>query len=250
MGRYKLVALDMDGTVLNGANEISTENRRWIAAAARRGITVMFSTGRGISRIEPFVEQLGLRSPIVATNGGEVWKAPGQLHRRYLLEAALIDRMRELALQEGTKYWAYTTERLYNRDSWPQHIATEQAEWLKFGFYTEDADKLRRIRQQLEAWGGLEITNSHPCNLEINPKGVTKASGLREVCRLLGVEMSQVVAMGDSVNDIPMIAEAGLGVAMGNAQDEVKRIADVVTDSNEDHGVARAIEQYVLGDAI
>ncbi|MDF2963402.1 MAG: Cof-like hydrolase, partial [Paenibacillus sp.] len=99
---------------------------------------------------------------------------------------------------------------------------------------------------KLEAWGVLEITNSHPLNLELNPKGINKASGIRQVCSLLGIGMSQVIAMGDSLNDESMIREAGLGVAMGNAQDEVKEFADVITATNEEHGVAKIIEQYVL----
>lgn len=92
------------------------------------------------------------------------------------------------------------------------------------------------------------MTNSHPCNIELNPKGVSKASGLKEVCRRLGIDMSEVVAVGDSLNDLAMIREAGLGVAMGNAQEEVKKAADWTTVTNEEDGVAEVIFKKVLGE--
>lgn len=82
-----------------------------------------------------------------------------------------------------------------------------------------------------------------------NPAGVTKASGLAEVCRVLGIGMEQAVAVGDSLNDLAMIKEAGLGVAMGNAQEAVKQAADEVVAGNEEDGVAEAIRRFVFGEA-
>ena len=105
---------------------------------------------------------------------------------------------------------------------------------------------MQRIREIVESWGTLEITNSHPSNIELNPLGISKASGVEAVCQLLGIRMSEVIAMGDSENDITMIREAGLGVAMGNAQDEVKRIADITTVTNNEHAVAKIIRTYML----
>jgi hypothetical protein len=100
---------------------------------------------------------------------------------------------------------------------------------------------------QLQDLGGLEITNSTPTNLEINPLGVNKAYGIGEVCKLLGIEMSQVVAVGDSLNDLAAIQAAGLGVAMGNAQETVQQEADAVVASNNEDGIAEVIEKYILG---
>jgi hypothetical protein len=245
MGKYKLIALDMDGTVLDEEKKISDRNRRAILAAIEQGVTVMFATGRGIHRVRPYVEELGLKAPVVTVNGGEVWKTPQELLRRDPLGADEVIRLIELTKQyEGVWYWAYSVEGLYNRDRWVDDVSS--VTWLKFGIYYENESALGRLREQAQSWGTLEISNSHPCNLEINPKGITKASGLRRVCELLGCDMSEVVAMGDSLNDISMICEAGLGVAMGNAQEEVRRAADVVTLSNTEDGVANAIEKYVL----
>lgn len=245
MGVYKLVALDMDGTLLNREGLISHENKRAIYAATAAGVTVVLSTGRGLPNIMPYAEELRLDAPIVAVNGGEIWKKPRQLWKRELLDSELVVRMRDIALRHDSWYWGYSVNGGFNKLTWPKR-PIRQMQWMKFGYYNEDAELLASIRRELEGWGTLEITNSHPFNLEINPKGVNKASGLHKVCGFLGLDMSQAVAMGDSLNDIAMIRAAGLGVAMGNAQDEVKRAADLVAASNEEDGVAKVIWERVL----
>jgi HAD superfamily hydrolase (TIGR01484 family) len=244
MGKYKLLALDMDGTVLNEDQVVSEANRQAIGAAAEAGVTVMFATGRGIHSARPFIDDLKLQSPIVTINGGEVWRAPDNLYKRHLMEAKWIRQMHEMAIEFDSWFWAYAVEGVYNRDNWPGDI--DSIEWMKFGFYSENLEKLATIRQEHESWGKFEITNSHPFNLEMNPLGISKASGLIDICGLLGIEMSDIIAMGDSLNELAMIRASGLGVAMGNAQDEVKQAADIVTASNVEDGVARIIEQYIL----
>jgi HAD superfamily hydrolase (TIGR01484 family) len=244
MGKYKLLALDMDGTVLNEDQLVSEANRQAIAAAIEAGVTVMFSTGRGIHSARPFIDELKLQSPIVTINGGEVWRAPDDLYKRHLMDAKWIRQMHEMAIEYDSWFWAYAIEGVYNRDNWPGDI--DQIEWLKFGYYSENLEKLSAIRKELESWRVFEISNSHPFNLEMNTLGISKASGLMDICGLMGIEMSEVIAMGDSLNDLAMIRTAGLGVAMGNAQDEVKQAADIVTASNVEDGVARIIEQYIL----
>ncbi|MFC0214033.1 Cof-type HAD-IIB family hydrolase [Paenibacillus chartarius] len=244
MGKYKLVALDMDGTLLNEEKHISAENREAIFAALNAGVTVMMSTGRGVQSASPYVRELGLQTPIVAVNGSEVWKNPDELLHRELMPVATIKELHRIAVENDTWYWAYAVEGIFNKDGWTD--APDDIHWLKFGYYTEDEEKLAAIRRTVDSWGTLEITNSHPCNIELNPLGVSKASGLRRVCDMLGITMDEVIAMGDSFNDLAMIKEAGLGVAMGNAQDGVKAAADVVTVTNEEHGVAKIISEYVL----
>jgi len=244
--KYKLVALDMDGTVLNEKQEISQENRDAIAEAIASGATVMFSTGRGVQSVLPYVEKLGLQSPLVAVNGSEVWSKPGELHKRTLVPTDVIRRLHALAKEKGTWYWAYAVEGLFNRDKWTDNDL-DSYQWLKFGFFEDkNPELLASIREEVESWGLFEVTNSHPSNLELNPKGISKGSGMLEVCKLLGIDMSEVIAMGDSMNDLAMIRAAGLGVAMGNAQDELKANADLVTVTNEENGVAAIIREYIL----
>ncbi|OPH60369.1 phosphoglycolate phosphatase [Paenibacillus ferrarius] len=244
MGTYKLIALDMDGTLLNEDKKISAENREAIEQATALGKIVIMSTGRGAISAMPYIEELGLTTPLVVVNGSEVWESPSKLHKRTLLSAQTVRNLHKLAQEHDCWWWAYSVNGVFNRES--EQLDLEEQEWLKFGYFTENQDKLQRIRTIVEGWGILEITNSHPSNIELNPLGISKASGLEMVCQLLGIQMSEVIAMGDSENDIAMIREAGLGVAMGNAQDEVKRIADITTLTNEEHGVAEVIRTYLL----
>lgn len=244
MNTYKLIALDMDGTLLNENKEISAENRAAIQQATLDGKIVIMSTGRGAVSAMPYIKELGLSTPLVVVNGSEVWESPDKLLKRTLLPAETVHKLHELALEFDCWWWAYSVQGVFNRESEAMDI--EGQEWLKFGFFTENPEKLRRIRDIVEGWGTLEITNSHPSNIELNPLGINKASGVETVCELLGISMSEVIAMGDSENDIAMIREAGLGVAMGNAQDEVKRVADITTVTNDEHAVAKVIRAYLL----
>ncbi|UHA74629.1 Cof-type HAD-IIB family hydrolase [Paenibacillus sp. 481] len=244
MSKYKLLALDMDGTVLDDDHNISSETVAAIQDARAAGVTVMFSTGRALQNAMSYIEQLQLDAPVVTVNGSEVWRNPHELHVRHLLERDAMKKMVQLSETYDSWFWAYSTERLYNRENWNADIDSEQ--WLKFGYFTEDEQKLQHILTELRAMGGLELTNSSLQNIEINPRGISKASGIRSVCELLGLDMSQVVAVGDSLNDLAVIQQAGLGVAMGNAQDEVKEAADVVVSTNNEHGVAQVIRQHIL----
>jgi len=245
MGKpYKLLALDMDGTLLNEHSEISGENERWIRAAIDAGIAVCFATGRGYPSALPYAERLGLTTPMVLVNGGEVWSSPKALHARATMPASEVAALRDIALRYDTWYWGYSVERVYNRNEWIED--PYRTEWLKFGYYTEDAAALAAVAAAIRDVGAFETTNSHPNNIELNPLGVSKASGLRQVCDMLGIGMHEIVACGDSLNDAAMIREAGLGVAMGNAQEAVKWIADEVTLTNDEDGVAHVIRTFML----
>jgi HAD superfamily hydrolase (TIGR01484 family) len=241
--KYQLLAMDMDGTLLNEQSEISTENERWIKWAMEQGITVCLATGRGYQSALPFARQLGLDSPMVLVNGSEVWASPEQLLHRTLMPATSIRKLRELAVQYDCWYWAYSSEGVYNKQTWLAD--DEDKEWLKFGFYTEDVQTMLAIREAIPDIGSFELTNSHPSNMELNPAGISKASGLRRICELLSMSMNDIIAVGDSLNDLAMIREAGLGVAMGNAQEVVKQAADATTLDHNQDAIAAIIQQYL-----
>lgn len=214
----------------------------------RRGHPCMLihPTGRSFDSAYPYAEQLGLKTPMVTVNGSEVWRAPHELYRRSLMDPQLVKQMHAIAAEAGIWYWAYAVDGVYNKESWDGDI--DGREWLKFGYHTEDNEIRYQVLLKLQDMGGLEITNSSPYNLEINPLGVNKAAGIKEVCGLLGIKMEEVVAVGDSLNDLAAIQQAGLGVAMGNAQETVKEEADAVTSSNNEDGIAEVIRRFILLD--
>jgi HAD superfamily hydrolase (TIGR01484 family) len=99
MPKYRLLALDMDGTLLDDEQRISPENREWIGRAREAGVTVIFATGRGYQSLLPYAEELNLDSPIVAVNGSEIWRRPGELHERHPLGRDDVRQLYALALQ-------------------------------------------------------------------------------------------------------------------------------------------------------
>lgn len=242
--KYRLLALDMDGTLLNDEQIITPTTVKWIQKAADAGVHVCLSTGRAFTSAYPYAEQLGLKTPMITVNGSEVWRAPYEIYRRSLMDPKLVQEMYELAKEDDIWFWAYSLDKVYKQDNWDDNVMGR--EWLKFGYYTEDDELRHKLLLRLQDMGGLEITNSSPYNLEINPLGVNKAAGIKEVCKLLGLEMSQVVAVGDSLNDLAAIQQAGLGVAMGNAQETVKQEADAVVASNNNDGIAEVIQKYIF----
>lgn len=239
----KLVALDMDGTLLTKNHEVSVANQEMIAKAQAQGITVMLCTGRWIGFCESYAEELRLNTYFITVNGGEIWTAKKELIERHELGPKTIESMWHLGNKIGVNMWMTSTTNNYTNSNRPEDFTAYK--WLKIGYSTEDHEKLATIKEELKTYEGLELTNSLPTNIEVNPLGVNKASALVRVCKELGITMDEVMAVGDSMNDIKMIEQAGIGVAMGNAQEKVKAAADVITDANYEDGVATAIERIL-----
>ncbi|ADE69003.1 MULTISPECIES: Cof-type HAD-IIB family hydrolase [Priestia] len=240
---FKLIALDMDGTLLNNQQEISKENREAIAKAQEQGVHVVLSTGRSLLTCREYAQSLQLSSYLITVNGSEIWDESGQLVERKLIDASSIEKMWNLTQEHKLNFWAVTTDKVW-RDEFPEDIASQ--EWLKFGYDIPDDALREEVLKQIAGISDFEISNSSLTNLEINALGINKAKGIMTVCERLGISMDEVIAMGDSLNDMAMIEAAGCGIAMGNAQEAVKEAADWVTDTNVNNGVAKAISHWVL----
>ncbi|PYZ98202.1 phosphoglycolate phosphatase [Alteribacter lacisalsi] len=235
----KLIALDMDGTLLGNNMDVSKENTEAIQRAHDHSIDVVLSTGRMMLTAGKYAEELGLKSYLITVNGSEIWHSRGELVERQLLDVKFVELMRDLTDEHGTHFWAASVDQVWNAEL-PENL--HDHEWMKFGFDVKEDEVREKIKSLLTAEKELEITNSSLTNLEINAAGINKAYALKKVCKRLGITMNEVMAVGDSLNDLAMIKEAGIGVAMGNAQDYVKKQADYVTSTNLEHGVAEAIE--------
>ncbi|WP_437132157.1 phosphoglycolate phosphatase [Bacillus atrophaeus] len=239
----KLIAIDMDGTLLNDEQLISEGNRQAIREAEDKGVYVVISTGRTLMTCRELAESLKLSSYLITANGSEIWDSEFNLVERQLLHTDHIQMMWDLKNKHNTNFWASTVDKVW-RGEFPKTITDH--EWLKFGFDIEDDDIRNEVLKELKKNKELEITNSSPTNIEVNALGINKAAALAKVSEKLGFTMENVMAMGDSLNDIAMIEKAGVGIAMGNAQDIVKETADWVTDTNIEDGVAKAIRHWVL----
>ncbi|MEW9051442.1 MAG: Cof-type HAD-IIB family hydrolase [Neobacillus sp.] len=239
----KLIALDMDGTLLNEKHLVSEENQRAIQDAQDQGVHVVLSTGRSLRTCKEHADSLRLMSYLVTVNGSEIWNEKRELVERNTVKSELVQWMWELTKMYQTKYWAISPQGNWF-DDMPDDI--HDREWLKFCFNTKDDAIREKIMLALHSKGEFEITNSSPRNIEVNAVGINKAKALTRVCKLLGISMQNVMSVGDSLNDLAMIREAGLGIAMENAQPIVKETADWVTATNTEDGVALAIRKWVL----
>ncbi|WP_407921920.1 Cof-type HAD-IIB family hydrolase [Guptibacillus hwajinpoensis] len=240
----KLIALDMDGTLVNHDGDVSKENEDAVKRAKDQGIHVVLSTGRSLPFCRDIAEQLGHSAYLVTVNGGQVFDKELNLVDSTHLTNDLVKRLWELKMKHDVYFWSSTTEGVFNTKK-PFEKEIDDYSWLKFGFDIQD-DAIRKvITDEVMANEALEVTNSSPTNLEINPAGVNKAAALMKVCKWLDLSMDNVMAVGDSMNDIAMIREAGFGVAMGNAQDRVKEAADWITKDYTEHGVAHAIDRVL-----
>ncbi|MDL4841803.1 Cof-type HAD-IIB family hydrolase [Aquibacillus rhizosphaerae] len=239
----RLIALDLDGTLLDENQEISEINRKTIELARQQGVEVIISTGRHYSTCSKYAKELGLSSYLITVNGSEIWKVSGELVDRQLIDVSLVEMLVQLHKKYKTYAWMTSTNQIW-RGELPDQL--EAHEWLKFGFDTDNPSVKQVIIDELAKHSTLEVSNSSQTNIEVNAVGINKAVAIEKVCEHIGITLNEVMTVGDSLNDIKMIEAAGLGIAMGNAQEQVKEAADWVTGKNTENGVAQAIKHWVL----
>jgi Cof subfamily protein (haloacid dehalogenase superfamily) len=270
MTAIRLLALDLDGTVLTPDLQISERTRGAVGAVQARGVLVVLATGRMYRSTLRYALALGLPGPLICYQGGYIREmpaadgSPGELlmHRQMPAEAARAAVA--WSRQQGLDPHINIGDRLLvgrGPDDSPDYerMAGVGPEYVAdlHGAIDGPVTKVLAVgppglpREVLEASrrvfaGRLEVTVSHPEYLEFMPLGVTKASGVAFVAERSGIPMSAVMAMGDQSNDLEMLRDVGLGVAMGDAPSEVKAAADEVTGGVDDDGVAAAIERHIL----
>lgn len=241
---YRLLALDLDGTLLTDDKRISPTDRKWIGRATDAGVMVIIASGRGRQSVRAFRKELGLHTPMVLVNGGEVWGRSGELLERSIIPRKDIRTLKEIAEHYGADYWGCDVNGLVRRHHWTEKMGSRN--WLKFGIRDPYVQVLDRVKKRICSLHGLSMTSSALNVIEVGVKGKSKATGVRKVCEHVGIKMEEVMAIGDNWNDFPLIRAAGFGVAMGNAIPQLKDVAKAVTDSNEQSGVGKAIEKYLL----
>lgn len=270
----KLVALDLDGTLLNSKKQISDRNAKALAACIERGIHVVPSTGRTLNGIPKEFRCLpGVRYAI-ALNGGMVIDLE-QNHMIYekKLDHPIAMEILDIVSHYHVMYDAYingtgiSEARFYNHLE-EYHIPKEIQKLVKLtrqivpdiidhvrqygkavekiNLFFSSLDDRKVVRQILSGRNDIVITSSLDNNLEINALGATKGEGLAHLADYLEVNIEETMACGDGENDVTIIKAAGIGVVMANGEDCLRAIADYVTAGNDEDGVAQAIEHFVL----
>lgn len=274
MQDIRLLALDMDGTVLDDDKAISPRTMAALQAAIDRGVQVVPATGRTADGIPPqFLKLRGLRWALTSNGASVVELGSGRslVHLPFTLAMALdvydiADRYESLLSvfiggHGYTRDCGEVLEQYAPPNLWPYLRASRRAvkdmralmrqnpdAIEKFSILYKDVSTRDAVRAAVLArFPDIEVADSLGGNLELTAPGVDKGRGLLELARALGIDPAQVMACGDGGNDTAMLRAAGFGVAMANAQDEVKAAADYITLSNNEDGVAAAVERFVLG---
>lgn len=269
---YQLLSLDMDGTLLNSAKQIPPETTAAIQELMKRGVEVVVGTGRGLAELADYRDALKGMHYGLLVSGGLLYdfqqEKPLTLHAlsleqcQRLLEAAAKEdamvhiltvhnsaaREQDIFHMDDFSMGVYQDmyERICDRQENLAHYIQEHAgEILKINLYHRSTASRERSRERL-AGLGMNLVLAERTGLEASPAGITKASGLKELCELLSIPLVATVAVGDAPNDLEILQAAGLSAAMGNADDSIKEICDVVVSDNDHNGVLEVIKRYFL----
>ncbi|NAW69340.1 sugar-phosphatase [Vibrio sp. V27_P1S3P104] len=266
---YKLIALDMDGTLLNSQKQISSRTKQAIAKAREQGIYVVLASGRPLAGMRSKLEELDLTSQddyVLHYNGSIVQNVgTGDIIYQQIIDGRSAKMVARLAQELGVNTHAFSqthglitpkTSQYTEVEATINHLPITEMDFeqlsddhpiIKAMMVAEPPVLTAAIRQLPSSLHqDYTIVQSAAFFLEfLNPKS-NKGIGVKAIADHLGIDAKEVICMGDAENDHHMLQYAGLGIAMANAMEETKRIADHITLSNDEDGVAVAIEQFAL----
>ena len=270
-GKYKIIACDLDETLLGPDRHVSPGNREAIRRAMEMGVKFVPATGRGYASVQGTLQEIGLYNApdqyVLGYNGGAITENYGN---KLLHFDGLTFEQAEALFQQGLRYdvcvHVYTLDTVYVYNFVPNEQAylrgrmevevleAPSIDFLrgkpigKILFNNTDLDYLHQIERDLaELTADMEISYSSARYLEFNPRGVSKGSGLLRLAKLLGVNQKDTIAIGDNFNDLSMIRAAGLGVGVQNAVKEIKPDCGYITAAAYDQdAVAEVIEKFIL----
>jgi len=282
----KLIALDMDGTVLTTDKKVTPATIDAIAKAKEAGHIVMICSGRAHDALTSFLKANNLANlPISGSNGAATW-VDGKIIHQVAMAKPIVASIFNWLDQNLYPFKVYTSKGIFAKSNYltlaeqailaneakakenqlaiANNLAYEQnnpaiiinsfselatapdIEIFKLFALTVETEKKQALREFLATFTKITVTSSYPTNVEIMAFDGHKATGLTQVANYYNIPLEDTVAIGDNFNDLPMLEIAGLSIAMANAEAEVKEICDVITKSNDEDGVAHAIKTYVL----
>ncbi|MBR5345985.1 MAG: HAD family phosphatase [Clostridia bacterium] len=256
----RAIAFDLDDTMLRDDRTLSAFTVTVLRKAAELGVKIIPASGRARNSIRPFVDQIGCAACYIACNGAEIWNPAHESLQRLLFPDVVAQRIIAFARENGSYAQTYAGDQFYYMVENDYAVAYASASLLK-GEFTPDMegfiaahptckilvmDDERKIARMLtEAKvrfaGEAAVTCSKSYFLEFNPPEATKGNALVACGKLLGFDLSEALAFGDSLNDLSMLETAGLGVAVANAREDVRARVRAVCGSNEEDGPAHFI---------
>ena len=273
----KLIVLDLDGTLLNSKKELSAGNFAALEQAAARGIYVVPCTGRFFKAMPECIRSLPFLCYAITVNGADIYdvKSDKSLHSALISPQradevfAALDTLPVIydCFQDG---WGWMDQKFHEicdqfeaSDTAPGYIQKTRTPVENFRqvikargrgiqkiqmFFKDPQLRIKMLEELPKRFPDLNVTASLSNNIEINSREAHKGNALLELCRCLQIDPSQTMAFGDGLNDLTMLQTAAVGVAMGNAEPAVKELANYITDTNDNDGVAKAVRLFCLGE--
>lgn len=269
---YQMICLDLDGTLLNRARAVSARNRNALIECLNRGISVYLVTGRPPCFAKWLARQIDSRIQVICSNGA--WYQRNEQVIQHRMSADAVQFLLHILQENPTTtmffknaqhvytnaerderfLYDHLNAQLPEQDWCDSHtnlsleqLSCQAHDILKVLVYEEDTERLQQIYQQIQAYTELEPTGCAPVGFDVVACGVNKAKAISEICADRHIPLAQTICMGDGDNDMEMIQQAGLGVAMRNADAQVRACADLCAPTNDMDGVAWVLERYCLG---
>jgi Cof subfamily protein (haloacid dehalogenase superfamily) len=271
---YKLVAIDLDGTLLNFNKQISDIDKETINYALNSGVKILVCSGRIFAGARIFARYLGINGPLIACNGAIIKEVEtDEVLYSDFLEFEACKEVIDFCKEEDLYFHIYAGDTMYterlefsSKFYWDKNLTLSKSKQVdirlveditkairnkssniaKIVAVSKDLEKLSSVRSRVANIKSLSVVSSNSDNFEVVNGGVSKGNALKFVAEKLGICKSEIIAIGDNENDCSMLDFAGLAVAMGNAEDYIKEMADYITLSNNDNGVSEVLKKFVL----
>ncbi len=260
----KLVVSDVDGTLVDHDKKLRPATIEAVARVRAAGIGFTVISARPPSGVRPIADALGLDDPIGAFNGGTVFRRGGEVMEEHPVPEEAARGMLDMARGSGAGVWLFADGRWHADTLDNPHVPRERisadqepvilddfaplaARAGKITFVSDDPPVLARLLEEGRERFGRQATIalSQTYYLDVTALEANKGNGVEALARAAGVELRQVMVIGDMPNDLPMLERAGLPVVMGQAPDELKSVAEWITASNDEDGVARALDRLL-----
>lgn len=282
----KLIASDLDGTLLNENSKVSEANVRAIHKAMEKGVKFVVVTGRSYDAANMPLQEVGISCPIITLNGASSFDIEGNVLRDIPMDKQVCEKVytachngkmytefftnkglfsfgRDKFIDRMTRWWKtvnpdltddeinqkielrFQNESVQFVENYEQLKAIDDLKIYKLLSFAEDEENYKQVYNELKNESGVVITSSGYLNLEFNHPEAKKGLALKELAKSMGIDMEDVMSMGDNLNDKSMLEMAGRGVAMGNADEEILNLCKFHTRTNEEDGVAYAIEEML-----
>lgn len=265
----KILVLDIDGTLTTSTKDISTETKKGLIMIQERGHIVMLASGRPTPGMMRYAEELELEKYggyLLSFNGAKIINCKtGEIAYQRTLPPFIIPSLYRFAKKNGCGLITYCGDQIISGTGIDEYIELESringmevkcvndfVNYVDFEVNkclmtapVEKAEDILKVLQEKYS-DSLSIYRSEPFFIEIMPKNVDKATSLDHMLVTVGLKREDAICCGDGYNDITMIAYAGVGVAMANAREEVKAVADYITKSNDEDGLVDVIDKYIL----